>query len=78
MEKETKRDRFVRVAEARTNKILHQIRLIGNLSNQNIYEYTDKDIEQIFTAIEEEISTLKKRFEEPDKKFFSLEEEVSV
>ena len=72
-EKETKRDRFVRVAEARTNKILHQIRLIGNLSNKGVYEYSDQDIEKIFAALEEEIAAQKERFQqEGRKKAFSF------
>ncbi len=67
-EKETKRDRFVRVAEARTNKILHQIRLIGNLSNRCVYEYTNEDMEKIFAALEEEIAAQKERFQQEGKK----------
>lgn len=30
-EKETKRDKFVRLAEARTNKIIDMLQLLGNL-----------------------------------------------
>ncbi len=66
--KETKRDRFVRIAEARTNKILNQIRLVGNLSNKNVYEYVDDDIEKIFAAIEEEIEKQREKFMSSGKK----------
>lgn len=45
---ETKRDRFVRLAEARTNKILELMRLLGNCSSRANYEYTEDDIKQIF------------------------------
>ena len=33
MKDETKREKFVRIAEARTNKILNMIQLLGNCSN---------------------------------------------
>ena len=36
---ETKREKFVRIAEARTNKIINMIQLLGNCSNQSLYEY---------------------------------------
>ena len=60
--KESKKDKFVRLAENRTNKVLEMIRLIGNLSNKAVYEYTDSDIEKIFKAIEMETALAKKQF----------------
>lgn len=59
---ETKRDRFVRLAEARTNKIIDMIQLLGNCSNQSQYEYTQKDVTKIFSAIQAELDVAKKRF----------------
>lgn len=32
-DKESKRDKFVRLAEARTNKIIDMLQLLGNCSN---------------------------------------------
>ena len=46
-EKETNRERFVRIAEARTQKIIDMIELLGNCSNQYNYEYTQKDVEKM-------------------------------
>ena len=59
---ETKREKFVRLAEARTNKIIDMIRLLGNCSNKSNYDYTDADIQKIFTAIDKEIKNTKLRF----------------
>ena len=59
---ETKSDRFVRVVEARVNKIIKMIRLIGNCSNTAIYEYTTENIDQIFDTLHEELDKTKKRF----------------
>ena len=59
---ETKRDKFVRLAEARTNKIIDMIQQLGNCSNQSQYEYTQKDVTKIFNAIQAELDAAKKRF----------------
>ena len=61
-ETETKRDKFVRLAEARTNKIIDMLQLLGNCSNSSAYEYTQQDVDQIFTAIETEVREAKKKF----------------
>lgn len=59
---ESKREKFVRLAEARTNKIIDTLQLLGNCSNTAIYEYTATDIEKIFQAIELEVRETKKKF----------------
>lgn len=59
---ESKRERFVRIAEARTNKILDMIRLLSNCSNINAYEYTSNDVDKIFLSIEKEIKDAKQKF----------------
>ena len=57
-----KRERFKRVAENRTNRIIDQIRLLGNCSNRSNYEYTDDEIKKIFNAIEQELKNTKNQF----------------
>lgn len=59
---ESKREKFVRLAEARTNKIIDMLQLLGNCSNTSAYEYTQKDVDQIFAAIEAETREAKKKF----------------
>ena len=63
---ETKREKFIRLAEARTNKIINMIQLLGNCSNTNAYEYTQKDVDKIFNAIESELREAKKKFSRLD------------
>ena len=60
---ETKREKFVRIAEARTNKI---IQLLGNCSNQSLYEYSQKDVNKIFNTIQTELDEAKKRYSKQD------------
>lgn len=59
---ESKRERFVRLAEARTNKILDMLKLLENCSNKSNYEYTDDDIKKIFGAIERELKNTRAKF----------------
>lgn len=70
---ESKRERFIRLAEARTNKILDMMRLLGNCSNKNNYEYTEQDIQKIFNTLERELKNTKAKFnireESKDDKF---------
>jgi hypothetical protein len=60
---ESKKDKFVRIAEARTNKIIDMIRLLGNCSNKASYEYSKEDVRKIFTAIENELKAAKAKFD---------------
>ncbi len=65
----TKADNFVRLAEARTNKIIDMIMLLGNLSNKTNYSYTDKQVELIFDSIQQALDETKLKFlEEPTQK----------
>lgn len=65
---ESKRERFKRIAENRTNKIINMIDLLGNCSNKNNYEYTDEDIKSIFNAIESSLRMSKMKFVEKQEK----------
>lgn len=63
---ETKREKFVRIAEARTNKIINMIQLLGNCSNQSLYEYSQKDVNKIFNTIQTELDEARKRYSKQD------------
>lgn len=60
--RETSRQRFIRLAESRVNKLIKTIRLLGNLSNKSNYSFTDNDVEKIFGAIEKELRQAKARY----------------
>lgn len=61
--KNIKQENFIRLAESRVNKALDNIRLIGNLSNKNNYDYEQSDVNKIISTLEREIKLLKKKFE---------------
>lgn len=58
----TARDNFVRLAEARTNKVLKDLDLIGNLSNRSNYSYSEEDVRIIFRAISKKLQETERRF----------------
>ena len=58
MATESKREKFVRLAENRTQGVLKGIELLGNLVNSNAYEYTKKDLDKIISAIKEATNEL--------------------
>ena len=60
--KETKSDRFIRVVEARTNKAIKMIRLIGNCSDKKVYEYTPNQFELVFKALQRELVDAKAKY----------------
>ena len=69
---ESKNERFIRIAETRTNKIINMIRLLGNCANKRNYDYTEDEVKKIFLAIENEIKLAKSKYAEAettDKKF---------
>ena len=63
----TKRKNFKRIAEARTQKVLDMLELIGNLSNTSFYEYTDEEIETIFNAIQKSVKENREKFKNDGK-----------
>ena len=65
---ETNRERFVRIAESRTQKIIDMLELLGNCSNPYSYEYTQKDVDKMYGAIEAALKESNARYNEPKKK----------
>ena len=64
---ETKNSKFVRLANARTQRALDAIRSIGNLSNRNHYDYSEQEVSEITSALKKELEVLKTRFVQENK-----------
>ncbi len=69
---ETRKEKFIRLATYRTNLILEKLRIIGNLSNKANYDYTDEEVNKIFSAIDIQIKAVKLRFTRDTKREFKL------
>ena len=60
--KETKEQRFKRIASKRTEKLLDALRKLGNCSNRGIYGYSQEETSKIFSAIDSELKRIKVLF----------------
>lgn len=60
---ENKRENFKRIAEARTNRIIDSIHALRNFTNTSFYDYSDEEIEAVFSAIQNEIDDTRSVFE---------------
>lgn len=65
---ESKHDKFKRLAESRTEKVLNMIDLIGNLANLSNYEYSEKEIKEIFGTIERVLKENEAKFRKAESK----------
>lgn len=70
---EDKRSRFKRLAQARTNRALKTLKILGNCADKSRYQYLKEDVERIFTAVDRRLNKTKARFDLPvDKEEFKL------
>ncbi len=68
----TKRERFKKLAESRTNEVLKRLKVLGNCSNRSTYEYSEEEISKIFSEIERKLRETKSKFSFPRNKQFKL------
>lgn len=59
---ESKHNKFHRLAKLRGERALKDIRLVGNLSNKNNYDYTEAEVKALFNVLEEELRVAKLGF----------------
>ena len=69
---ETKREKFIRLAEKRVNSVIRELELIGNLSNKSNYDYDDNDVEKIIKTLKKAVIDLDSKFTSKAKSNFKL------
>ncbi len=74
MEKEldTKRERFKRLATQRTNNVLKKLKVLSTCANRSAYNYSEEEINKIFSEIERKIREVRAKFHFPKNKDFEL------
>ena len=68
LEKETKHERFIRLGTGRVKSILKGIRILGNCSSRSNYEYSKKEVDQMFITITTALSECAKKFHSKEEK----------
>ena len=72
VENETKEQKFRRIASTRANRILDDLRLLGNCSNKSSYGYSEAEVNKIFSIIEKEVKRVKLMFENSKRRKIEL------
>ena len=67
-ENETKAEKFVRLGQARTARILDAIASLEGLAVPALYEYTPEQWQKIFEAINESLGKVQTRLKNPNVK----------
>jgi hypothetical protein len=55
--------KFQKLANNRSNRIIKDLMLLGNLSNRNNYKYNEEQVKEMFSKIDEAYDLAKNRFE---------------
>ena len=66
--KETPEQRFKRLAVYRTQRVIEALRILSHCANQYQYKYTAQEVEKIFSAIGDEITKTRTKFESSEKR----------
>ena len=67
-----RRDRFLRIAKKRTQRVIDNIESLSKCSNTSNYEYSKEDVNKMITAINKSIIYLKNSFESSNKTKFKF------
>lgn len=62
---DNKRERFKKLAVYRTNEILKRLKVLGNCGNRSAYEYTEEEVNKIFSEIDRMVKEVKTKFHFP-------------
>jgi len=60
-------ENFKRLATSRTNEVMRRVKILGNCANRSHYDYTEEEINKIFSEIERKIRETKAKFSFPYK-----------
>lgn len=72
MKQEEKRERFKRLGAQRTNAVLQKIKVLSNCANRSAYEYTEDEVNKIFSEIDRRVKEAKAKFHFSKNKEFKL------
>ena len=71
--KESKSELFLRLAKLRTEKVLKTLRILGNCSNRNNYEYTQEQIDSMTIRLSEALENTLNMFHKSKKELETFE-----
>jgi len=72
MKGEQKKQRFTRVVEKRVQNVLDSVRRLSQCSNRRMYEWDDKQLMKIWSAIDNELKNCKESYKISEPEEFKL------
>lgn len=72
MARETKEERFKRVAEKRVQRLLDSIRSLSQCANKRMYQWNDAQMNRIWGAVDQEMKKCRERFATAEPEDFTL------
>lgn len=60
--RESKSERFIRVAEIRVNKAIRALTLVGGCADIRVYEYSEEQVAKIFDTLRLELNNAEEHF----------------
>jgi hypothetical protein len=72
MKRETKEERFKRIAERRVQRVLDSLRSLSQCSNKRMYTCDEDQLKKIWDAIEGALQTCKGSFKKSETEEFKL------
>ena len=63
-----KRQRFIKIAERRVNRILDGLDNLGRCSNKRNYDYSEGEVKKIFREIDRKVREVKMQFQDKNNK----------
>ena len=63
MNKSPKRQSFTKVASNRVQKVIDFLTLLQNCANRNNYEYTEDDVEHMFSEIQKTLKETRAKYQ---------------
>ena len=72
MAKETKEERFKRVAVKRVQRVLDSIRSLSQCSNKRMYQWNQNMLKKVWESIDNELKLCKNSFEKGEPEDFSF------
>ena len=68
----SKADAFRKIAEKRTTRVLDSLRLLGQCANRRSYEYTDAQVQKIFSEIRRAVRDAEQCFKNDRKNIINV------
>ena len=72
MKRETKEDRFKRIAERRVQRVIDSFRSLSQCSNKRMYEWNEEQLKKMWDAIERALESCKEGFKKSAPEEFKL------